>query len=67
MRIDIWVYMGKGLMVVVVGFGVSWWEGEQTTEVLSEYRKYGYIVFILDHAHEKNGLLASIPSEKNDI
>ena len=36
-------------------------------EILSEYRNGGYIVFIVDHAHEKSGLLKSIPSEKNDL
>ena len=36
-------------------------------EILAEYRNGGYIVFIVDHVHEKSGFLESIPSKKKDI
>jgi 3-deoxy-alpha-D-manno-octulosonate 8-oxidase len=36
-------------------------------EILSEYRNGGYIVFVVDHVHEKNGFLKSVPSEENDL
>jgi 3-deoxy-alpha-D-manno-octulosonate 8-oxidase len=37
------------------------------SEILSGYRNSGYILFVVDHIHKKNGLIESIPSEKNDL
>ena len=36
-------------------------------EVLVNYRSDGYIIFFIDHAHKKTGLVDLIPSEQGDL
>ncbi len=36
-------------------------------EVLASYRSDGYVIFFVDHAHKKTGLVDLIPSEKDDL
>jgi len=40
---------------------------KKLTDVLSGYRKDGYIIFFIDHAHEETGLVNSVPSEEGDL
>ena len=38
----------------------------QLIEVIKEYRKDSYVVFILDHIHRSTGILEQLPSKKED-
>jgi len=40
---------------------------KKLSEVLSAYRRDGYIIFFVDHAHEQTGLIGLIPSQQDDL
>ena len=40
---------------------------KKLSEVISTYRDDGYIIFFIDHAHKKTGLVDLLPSDKNDL